>query len=138
MAVCTRLVIVTRSAFWTSLRTDPLKHSLNRWFVIGTAGLYLFILVAGTFAILVDCLSQEPEPHKESVRFAAEQYRTYYGADALSVIGEHTMAASFAPDGKHKRFLRRVTTELMREEGIIDGVAQPPSAVANLGGVDTK
>ena len=89
--------------------------------LIALAGLYLFSLVAGLFAIFVDWLRREPEPHEESVRFAAEQYRIYYGADSLSVIGEHTMAASFAPDGRHKRFLRRVTTELMREEGIIDG-----------------
>ncbi|MEM1040586.1 MAG: hypothetical protein AAGI12_14075 [Pseudomonadota bacterium] len=94
---------------------------IGRWFVIGTAGLYLFSLVAGAFAIFVDWLRREPEPHDDSIRFAAEQYRIYHGADALSVIGEHTMAASFAPDGRHKRFLRRVTTELMREEGIIEG-----------------
>ena len=94
---------------------------IGRWIVIGTAGLYLFSLVTGAFAIFLDWLRREPEPHEESVRFAAEQYRIYYGADALSIIGEHTMAASFAPDGRHKRFLRRVTTELMREEEIIDG-----------------
>lgn len=94
---------------------------IGRWIAIGFVGLYLFGIVGGLFAIFLDWLRKPPEPTGHAIRHAAEQYRTYYGAEALSVIGEHTLAATFAPDGRHKRFLRRVTTELMREEGIIEG-----------------
>jgi len=100
---------------------------IGRWITIGFVGLYIFGIVAGLFAIFLDWLRKPPEPTDHAIRHAAEQYRTYYGTEALSVIGEHTLAATFAPDGRHKRFLRRVTTKLMREEGIIEGSLPEPN-----------
>jgi len=29
------------------------------------------------------------------------------------VIGDHMLAAGFAPDGRHRRFLKRVSAELL-------------------------
>ncbi len=49
-----------------------------------------------------------------SVRHAAERYRQTYGAKALEVIGDHTLAARFAPTHEHYRFLLQVTEELQR------------------------
>ncbi|MEM7213992.1 MAG: hypothetical protein AAF423_00510 [Pseudomonadota bacterium] len=92
-----------------------------RWVYIITVGFYLFGILAGLFCIFLDWLRKVPEPTEGDVKWAAERYREHFGSEALSVIGEHTLAASFAPDGRHRRFLKRVTTELMREEGIIDG-----------------
>ncbi len=92
------------------------------WIAIGTIGLVAFGIVGGISAACLDLLRRSPEPTEHDVQHAAEQYRTYYGSDALSVIGDHMLAATFAPDGRHKRFLKRVTAELMREEGIVEGV----------------
>jgi len=49
-----------------------------------------------------------------SVRHAAERYRQTYGDKALEVIGDHTLAARFAPTHEHYRFLLQVTEELQR------------------------
>jgi hypothetical protein len=49
-----------------------------------------------------------------SVRRAAERYRDTYGEKALDVIGDHTLAARFAPTHEHYRFLLQVTEELQR------------------------
>lgn len=49
-----------------------------------------------------------------SVRHAAERYRQMYGDKALDVIGDHTLAARFAPTHEHYRFLLQVTEELQR------------------------
>ncbi|HXT06096.1 MAG TPA: hypothetical protein VN715_04060 [Roseiarcus sp.] len=32
--------------------------------------------------------------------------------DAFVIIGDHMLAASFAPDGRHRRFLKRISAEL--------------------------
>jgi hypothetical protein len=37
-----------------------------------------------------------------------------YGGKALEVIGDHTLAARFAPTHEHYRFLLQVTEELQR------------------------
>jgi hypothetical protein len=50
-----------------------------------------------------------------SVAHAAERYRQMYGAKALEVIGDHTLAARFAPTHEHYRFLLQVTEELQRD-----------------------
>lgn len=92
-----------------------LVADMARWLALGVVGLMIFGVVAGACAAFLDWLRRPPEPTDHDVRHAAELYRTYFGADALSVIGEHALAATFAPDGRHKRFLRRVTEELMRE-----------------------
>jgi len=86
-----------------------------KWAYIVIVGLYLFGLAAGLSAIFVDWLRQPPEPTVDDVRYAAEQYRTYYGTEANSAIGDHCMAATFARDGHHRRFLKRVAMELMRK-----------------------
>ena len=49
-----------------------------------------------------------------SVAHAAERYRQMYGGKALEVIGDHTLAARFAPTHEHYRFLLQVTEELQR------------------------
>jgi len=47
------------------------------------------------------------------VRRAAERYRQHYGDDAFRVIGDHMLAARFAPNGRHSRFLKQVAECLL-------------------------
>ena len=70
---------------------------------------------AGGFAVgvLVAQTSKRAAPGA-SVRHAAERYRQTYGDKALEVIGDHTLAARFAPTHEHYRFLLQVTEELQR------------------------
>jgi hypothetical protein len=62
---------------------------------------------------LADRFSQNSEPSDADVKRAAICYRQYYGEHAFIVIGDHLLAASFAPDGRHRRFLKRVSAELL-------------------------
>ena len=51
--------------------------------------------------LLFERLDRRREPSDADVRRAAAQYREWYGEDAFRVIGDHMLAASFAPDGRH-------------------------------------
>jgi hypothetical protein len=60
-------------------------------------------------------LAQRPrEAAQSDVKRAANRYRDAYGDRALEVIGDHTLAARFAPTHEHYRFLLQVTQELQR------------------------
>jgi hypothetical protein len=58
--------------------------------------------------------SSKQATSRVSVRHAAERYRQMYGTKAVEVIGDHTLAARFAPTHEHYRFLLQVTQELQR------------------------
>ena len=76
------------------------------WTIVGAAvGFAAGVLVAQTL---------KRSTSGGSVRHAAERYRQAYGAKALEVIGDHTLAARFAPTHEHYRFLLQVTEELQR------------------------
>lgn len=73
---------------------------------------YIAAIVGGVLILLAERLDRRREPSDAEVRHAAERYHQHYGDDALRAIGDHMLAASFAPDTRHKRFLKRVSAEL--------------------------
>ena len=82
------------------------------WIYTGLATWYGAAIVGGVLILLFERLDRRREPSGEDVRRAASLYRQHYGEAALHVIGDHMLAASFAPDGRHRRFLKRVSAEL--------------------------
>lgn len=83
------------------------------WINAGFAAWLGVALVGGVLILAVDRLSRRREPSDADVRRAAARYREWYGGEAFRVIGDHMLAASFAPDGRHRRFLKRVSAELL-------------------------
>jgi hypothetical protein len=70
-------------------------------------------IVGGVLILVAERLDRRREPSDADVRRAAVRYREWYGEDAFRAIGDHMLAASFAPDGRHRRFLKRVSAELL-------------------------
>ena len=93
---------------------DTLSATLE-WAYRAFATWYLVAIGVGVLILVAERLSMRREPSDADVKRAAQRYRQWYGGEALSVIGDHILAASFAPDGRHKRFLRRVVGELQAE-----------------------
>lgn len=83
------------------------------WAYKALATWYVAAIVGGVLILLAERRDRRREPSDEDVRHAAGQYRQYYGAEAFWVIGDHMLAASFAPDGRHGAFLKRVSAELL-------------------------
>ncbi|WP_258045426.1 hypothetical protein [Mesorhizobium sp. NBSH29] len=77
-------------------------------------------IVGGLLMYAAERRDRRREPTDDDVLHAAALYREYYGAEAHRVIGDHMLAASFAPDGRHKRFLKRVSTELLSKISVIE------------------
>lgn len=86
--------------------------AIMEWTYRAVAAWYVAAFVGGLLIFAAERLSGRREPSDADVRRAAERYRQWYGDDALTVIGDHILAASFAPDTRHKRFLQRVVHEL--------------------------
>jgi hypothetical protein len=70
-------------------------------------------IVGGLLIFIAERFSQNSEPSDADVKRAAIRYRQYYGQHAFIVVGDHLLAASFAPDSRHRRFLKRVSAELL-------------------------
>jgi hypothetical protein len=73
---------------------------------------YVAAIIGGVLILLVQRFSRVSEPSEADVHLAAERYREWYGDEAMAKIGDHMLAASFAPDGQHRRFLKRVQAKL--------------------------
>jgi len=84
----------------------------DRPFVL--AAIFVAPYALGAAALAIDVLQRPKEPSDDDVRRAAEHYREYYRERAFEVIGDHMLAATFAPTGEHRRFLKRVSQELLR------------------------
>lgn len=69
-------------------------------------------VIGGLLIMLMDRLGSRAEPSEEDVKHTAALYSRHYGERASAVIADHIRAASFAPDGRYRRFLRRVSAEL--------------------------
>lgn len=63
--------------------------------------------------MLAERFDRRREASDADVQQAANRYRQWYGEQVFTVIGDHMLAASFAPDGRHRRFLKRVSAELL-------------------------
>jgi len=93
--------------------------AMMEWTYRAVATWYVAAIVGGVLILIAERLSQRREPSDADVRRAAERYRQWYGNDALAVIGDHILGASFAPDSRHRKFLGRVADEL-RSQSIND------------------
>lgn len=81
--------------------------------VLGAALLAPFVL--GAAVVVIEALKQPKPPSDADVQHAAAQYREFYKDRALDAIGDHMLAATFAPSGAYRRFLKRVCEELLRD-----------------------
>jgi hypothetical protein len=70
-------------------------------------------IIGGVLILIAERFSQNSEPSDADVKRAAICYRQYYGEHAFIVIGDHLLAASFAPDSRHRRFLGWESDELL-------------------------
>jgi hypothetical protein len=91
---------------------DAISTIVN-WIYAGIATWYGASILGGVLILLFERLDRRREPSDADVRRAAARYREWYGEKALKAIGDHMLAASFAPDGRHRRFLKRVSAELL-------------------------
>ncbi|MEA2894516.1 MAG: hypothetical protein QOJ84_131 [Bradyrhizobium sp.] len=73
-------------------------------------------IIGSVLILIAERFSQNSEPSDAGVKRAAICYRQYYGEHAFIVIGDHLLAASFAPDSRHRRFLKRVSAELLETD----------------------
>lgn len=83
------------------------------WIYAGIGTWYGAAIVGGVMILIAERFSRNREPSDADVRRAAARYRQHYGEQAFMVIGDHILAASFAPDSRHKQFLKRVSDELL-------------------------
>jgi len=83
------------------------------WTYEAIATWYGAAIVGGVLILAAERFDRRREPSDAEVRQAASRYRQHYGKHAIHAIGDHMLAASFAPDGRHQRFLKRVSTELL-------------------------
>lgn len=89
------------------------------WIYAGIATWYGAAIVGGVLILIAERFDRRGEPSDADVRRAAARYRQHYGEAVFHVIGDHILAASFAPDGRHRRFLKRVFAELLAS-GVTD------------------
>ena len=73
---------------------------------------YVAAIICVVVILVSERLARNREPSETDVRQAAERYRQWYGNEAMAKIGDHMLGASFAPDGRHRRFLKRVMIEV--------------------------
>ncbi|MGX9393554.1 hypothetical protein ACWX0K_14815 [Nitrobacteraceae bacterium UC4446_H13] len=90
-----------------------LISTATTWIYTGIATWYGVAIVGGALILIAERFDRRREPSDADVRRAAARYRQHYGEDAFYMIGDHMLAASFAPDGRHRRFLKRVSVELL-------------------------
>jgi hypothetical protein len=86
-------------------------EALTDW---GPIGWTIACSVGGFAAGVLVAHTSKRAAYGDSARRAAARYRQMYGDKALEVIGDHTLAARFAPSHEHYRFLLQVTEELQR------------------------
>ncbi|MCA3654645.1 MAG: hypothetical protein IOB85_09935 [Methylobacterium sp.] len=82
------------------------------WLYKGIATWYGAAIIGGLLILAFERWDRRREPTEADVRRAAERYRQHYGDEAFRAIGDHMLAARFAPDGRHSRFLKRVSQYL--------------------------
>ncbi|GIK79779.1 MAG: hypothetical protein BroJett024_08840 [Alphaproteobacteria bacterium] len=86
------------------------------WTYWAVATWYVAAIIGGVLILLAERLSRWREPSDADVKRAAERYRQWYGEEARIVVGDHILGASFTPDSAHRRFLRRVASEIAAGE----------------------
>lgn len=87
-----------------------LYQALSTWYVAAILGVGLILFM--------ERRDRRREPTDADVNRAAQRYLEFYGTEAFSVIGDHMLAATFAPDGRHRAFLKRVSAALLASDTI--------------------
>lgn len=92
-----------------------LLHAAMRWTYEVAATWYAAAIIGGVLILVVERCASRTEPSDGDVKRAAAWYHRHYGDRALTVIGDHILAAGFAPDARYRRFLRRVAAQLLAD-----------------------
>lgn len=92
---------------------EPISIALS-WTYKLIATWYGAAIIGGVMILAFERRDRRREPTDADVQQAAVRYQQWYGNEALAKIGDHMLAASFAPDGRHRRFLKRVSQELLK------------------------
>lgn len=87
--------------------------AVMEWAYQAVATWYVAAIIGGLLIFVAERLSRRREPSDADVRQAAARYRQHYGQRALDAINDHLLAATFAPDSRYRRFLKRVSAELL-------------------------
>jgi hypothetical protein len=128
-AECRLIVHGLIVTFWLAAKNvdDSLQEQVNEWTPLN----YLTIMtlardalatwfgaavIGGVLILIAERFSRNSEPSDADVKRAAIYYRQHYGEQAFIVIGDHLLAATLAPDGRHHRFLQRVSAELLAND----------------------
>lgn len=90
-----------------------LPSTIVSWAYGAVATWYGAAMIGGVLILAAERFDRKREPSDSDVRRAASRYHQHYGEAAIHVIGDHIFAAAFSPDGRHRRFLRRVSAELL-------------------------
>jgi hypothetical protein len=93
------------------------------WVYQALATWYVAAILAAGLILFMERRDRLREPTEADVKRAAERYVEFYGSDAFSVIGDHMLAATFAPDGRHRAFLKRVSAALLSSDAKPSGQA---------------
>jgi hypothetical protein len=82
------------------------------WIYTGFVAWFGAAIVGGVLILIAERLDRRREPSDADVMRVASRYREHYGECALHLLGDHLLAASFEPDGRRRRFLKRVRAAL--------------------------
>ncbi len=89
-----------------------IASGILNWTYHAIATWYLAAVLGGVLIFTAERLARRAGSSDADVKRAAKRYLDWYGSAALCVIGDHILAASFAPDSRHRQFLKRVVGEL--------------------------
>lgn len=105
------------------------------WIYQALATWYVAAMLGAGLILFMERRDRRREPTDADVKRAAQRYIEFYGTEAFSVIGDHMLAATFAPDGRHRAFLKRVSAALLttrKECGPSEPTRLPPG-IPSLG-----
>jgi hypothetical protein len=94
---------------------NPLRliSTVIGWTNLGFAVWFGAAVIGGVLIAIANCFDRWRDPPESEVRRVVARYRVRYGEQTLLAIGDHAVAASFSPDARYKRFLKRVCGELL-------------------------
>jgi hypothetical protein len=105
------IIYILELRWWKQM---DLISTIETWTYKLIATWYVAAIIGGAMILISQSFSRNREPSEADVHQAAERYREWYGDEAMAKIGDHMLAASFAPDGRHRRFLKRVSAKMSK------------------------
>ncbi len=95
---------------------DPISTAMD-WTYKLIATWYGVAIIGGALILAFERLDRRREPSEADVWRVAGRYLEWYGDEAMAKIGDHMVGASFSSDGKHRRFLKRVSEVMQKTLG---------------------